>query len=565
MADYWKMVGAILHGVDALRSTTTRGGKGAVAGPVVPYAALSQLDAHRRGRSAVTSPYLPQFPNEQNIDYDVRRQNAPLTNIYNDISSNLAAKPFSKTCELDEATPEDLKKLAMNIDGQGNNLHVFAAQVFKDGLDKGIDWILVDFDKVGRVVTLAEERAIGARPYWVHIAAERMLAVYSDFVNGQEVFVHARIYEADIQRDQYDEAAVERVRVLNREPIYGPSPDGEANGPVIGYGPATWELHELQTSVDPNAKEKQNWVMVDSGPITIGIIPLVPYRTGKRDGTSWRVIPPLKDIAFLQIEEFQQESNLKTIKELTAFPMLAGNGVQPPTNAEGQLTTVPVGPRAILFAPPQMEGRANGSWSFIEPGASSLTFLAADLQRIRDEMRDLGKQPLATANLTVVTTANISMRAHSVVQAWALGLKDALEQAWKMTCMWLNQPAVEPVVHVYTDFGVDLTAETELPVLLQAETQGVISKVTLQSELKRRGVLSDDFDPAEEEKLLAEQQKGLQPEVPIDPRTGLPLGGQKSNVLPIKPSATQATQPSQAERVLQDVLAGMKSGMAANG
>jgi hypothetical protein len=212
-----------------------------------------------------------------------------------------------------------------------------------------------------------------------------------------------------------------------------------------------------------------------------------------------------------------------------------------------------------------MEGRANGSWSFIEPGASSLTFLAADLQRIRDEMRDLGKQPLATANLTVVTTANISMRAHSVVQAWALGLKDALEQAWKMTCMWLNQPAVEPVVHVYTDFGVDLTAETELPVLLQAETQGVISKVTLQSELKRRGVLSDDFDPAEEEKLLAEQQKGLQPEVPIDPRTGLPLGGQKSNVLPIKPSATQATQPSQAERVLQDVLAGMKSGMAANG
>jgi hypothetical protein len=265
---------------------------------------------------------------------------------------------------------------------------------------------------------------------------------------------------------------------------------------------------------------------------------LVPYRTGKRDGTSWRVIPPLKDIAYLQIEEFQQESNLKTIKELTAYPMLTGDGVAPPTNAEGQLVTVPVGPRAILFAPPQMDGRSPGHWSFIEPGASSLAFLAADLQRIRDEMRDLGKQPLATANLTVVTTANISMRAHNIVQAWALGLKDALEQAWKITCMWLNQPSVEPQVKVHTDFGVDLTAETELPVLLQAETQGIISKVTLQSELKRRGVLSDDFDPAEEEKLLAEQQKGLQPEVPIDPRTGLPLKPMGNGAMPPQPGQT---------------------------
>jgi hypothetical protein len=46
-------------------------------------------------------------------------------------------------------------------------------------------------------------------------------------------------------------------------------------------------------------------------------------------------------------------------------------------------------------------------------------------------MRNLGRQPLATANLTVVTTANVSMKAHSAVQAWALLLKDALEQAWR--------------------------------------------------------------------------------------------------------------------------------------
>src|SRR5262249_29953238 len=142
-------------------------------------------------------------------------------------------------------------------------------------------------------------------------------------------------------------------------------------------------------------------------------------------------------------------------------------------------------------------------------------FLAADLEKLRTEMRDLGMQPLATANLTVVTTANVAMRAHSAVQAWALLLKDALEQAWKITCMWLGQN-LEPEVNVHTDFGVDIQADSELQALLAAEAANVISKRTLQDELKRRGVLSDDFDPDVEEELLAEQQQGLKPEQTIN-------------------------------------------------
>jgi hypothetical protein len=92
-----------------------------------------------------------------------------LTNIYEDISDNLSAKPFAKECELDDKEPDDLKKLSENIDGQGHNLHVFAKDVFKSGLDKGVGWILVDYTKVPPGVTLAAERAgrpalLGAHP-----------------------------------------------------------------------------------------------------------------------------------------------------------------------------------------------------------------------------------------------------------------------------------------------------------------------------------------------------------------------------------------------------------------
>ncbi len=522
---YWDMLDAILGGAEKMRATTAYSG-GFVSGPVVPAASIAQLN---RGDYGPESPYLPRFRNETSYDYETRRKWAPFTNIYADISHNLASKPFAKGLTLEEGTAEDLITLSEDIDGQGNNLHVFAADTFKSGIDYAIDWILVEYSNVPPGVTLADERdVLKARPYWVRIPATRMLAVYSAFLNGHEVIYHARIYEPSSKMVGYDEVVTQRVRILNRVPLsFGPG------GKVTSYGPATWELKEKTESKNENGDTVDAWVTVDSGPFTIGIIPLVPFRTGKRSGQCWQVKPPLENLAYMQVEEFQQESNLKTIKEMTAFPMLAGNGVTPPTDASGALIAVPVGPRAVLFAPPGGDG-SHGDWSFIEPAASSLSFLQADLEKYRNEMRTLGMQPMASANLTVVTTANLSMKASSAVQAWALGLKDALEEAWQITCQWLKRTD-EVVVVIHTDFAIEMNEGADVQAVLNAEKQAIISKRTVQDELKRRGVLSDDFDPDEEEKLLAEQDAALQPEMMIDPKTGQPIPpkppGQPNNVV----------------------------------
>lgn len=526
MAPFWKKVSDILAGVDAMRSSSSgRYASDAVAGPAIPYATLSQLNAHRRGRSGAQSPYLPQFPAENNEDYDLRRKNSPFTNIYADISTNLASKPFAKTCELDVKTAEDLKKLALNMDGQGNSLHMFAAEMFKAGIDFAIDWVLIDYPNVAPAPpsNLAAERDQGLRPYWVHIPAIHMLAVYSDFINGQEIFIHARIYEPRTVRDGFGERCVEYIRVFDREPVYESvsgetKEDVQTTGKVISYSPPTWKLFRLERKTkEGTRKEETSWVKIDEGNITIGIIPIVPFFTGKRDGTSWKIAPPLRTLVDMQIEEFQQESNLKCTKELTAFPMLTGNGV-PATDAAGNPVQITVGPHAVLFAPPQTDGTV-GSWNYLEPAATSLTFLKDDLQLLRTEMRDLGMQPLATANLTVVTTANVSMKASSQIQAWALQLKDSLEQAWALTCQWMNRTD-KVVVRVHVDFGVELEAGTELSALQAARTGRDISRDTLWDEMKRRGVLSDDFDPDVERERLAEEQAELMPEEQIDPATG---------------------------------------------
>ena len=344
--------------------------------------------------------------------------------------------------------------------------------------------------------------------------AERMLAVYSNFVAGQEVVYHARIYEPTMQQVGYGEVQKERVRVLNREAAL------DQFNQVVGYGPATWELWEYVQSKDDGGKDSSHWEMIGSGPITIGIIPLVSFRTGPRKGFSWRVEPPLKGLAYMQVEEFQQESNLKYIKEMTAFPMLAGNGVNPQT-ADGSKIEIPVGPKGVLFAPIGGDGE-HGEWKYIEPTSQSLVFLQSDLDKLRSEMRELGMQPMASANLTVVTTANVSMKASSAVQAWTLQLQDALETAWLFTCMWINR-ADKPEVKIFKDFAVDLKDDSELTALQSAADAGTISKRQHFDELKRRGVLVPEADWDENEEEVAEQQEGLEPEQPIDPVTGKPI------------------------------------------
>lgn len=482
MADYWTMVDAILGGAETMR--------------------------------AAAQTYLPKFENEDQLQYDRRRKTAPFTNIYGDVSRNLSAKPFSRELTLKDGAPEQIETLAEDIDGQGNNLHVFAESAFQHGLDKAIDWILVDYTKTPaaegtRPLSIAEERAIGARPYWVHISAERMLAAYSDRVNGQEVFVHARIAEPTVVRNGYGETTSNRVRVLNRDP--------RADG---SYAAATYEVFEEQE----NEAKKKVWVSIE-GPfaITIGQIPLVPFVTGKRLGSSWRVRPPLRDIAHLQVDAYQQESNLKLVLEMAGYPMLAANGVdlRDPVKP-GEMVKVPVGPGAVLCAPPANDGK-HGEWTFIEPNSQSITALENHLEATQRNMRDLGMQPLTQANLTVITTANVSIKAHSAVQAWALKLKDALEQALKFTAMWLGDASAAAEIDIFTDFGVDAEADTELDSLLTAQKQGVLSKRTVQDEFKRRGVLSDNFDPDEEDARLASDEQGLEPDEEIDPVTGQPI------------------------------------------
>lgn len=483
MNEYWSAVTAILGGAKTMR--------------------------------AAGQTYLPKFPQEDTADYEFRRKNAKFTNVFRDIVENLAAKPFTEEVGIKEGTEsERVKVLKEDIDGKGNHLHVFAQATFFDGIAHAITWILIDYTKdVPPQATIALEKQMGARPWWVQIPAQRLIAIYSDTVGGTEIFTHARIREDVVVRDGYGETTKRRVREFDRAPVVN-----DANE-VLDYAPATWKLWEEQSVAGQNEKQ---WVIIGSGNVTIGIIPLVPFTTGRRIGSAWKLVPSMQDCVDLQIELYQQESGLKNIKESTAFPMLSGNGVAPAMGTDNKPLPLQVGPKSVLYAPARDQG-SPGSWTFIEPGAQSMKFLADDIKETIQQLRELGRQPLTaqTGNLTVVTTAFAAQKGNSAIQAWALNLKDALERAFAITAKWLGE-SQEAEVQIDTDFDVGLNDDKDRDTLNAMRAAGDLSQRTLWAEMKRRAVLSPDFDADEEEEALLEEAPA-DADGATDPLTGEPI------------------------------------------
>lgn len=464
MCGYWDMVTALMGGAETMR--------------------------------AAGKAYLPKFVNESEADYELRRKNAKFTNIFRDIVESLAAKPFSKEVKLKNADADaQIETFIEDVDARGNHLHVFASSLFFEGIKSAVQWVLVDYNgDMNSTASLAAQKANGVRPYWVSISPSRLLAAYSAMIDGKEQFYHVRIKEDVIEIEDGLEVPKERIRILER-----PYLEGKFGAPV-------WRLMEKQAV---GAVKTSSWAEIKSGTITIGVIPLVPFITGRRKEMTWQFDPALRDAADLQVELYQQESGMKYAKESAAFPMLAANGVEPPMNPDGKtVASIPVGPKAVLFAPPYGDGN-HGEWTFIEPDATSLRFLADDIKETIAQLRELGRQPLTaqTGNLTVVTTMFAADKANTVIQAWALNLKDALENALRFTALWMKL-TYEPEVEIFTDFDIGLSDDKGPETLAKARETGDLSQKTYWEELQRRNILGPNFSADEEEIRLESELPG---------------------------------------------------------
>lgn len=419
--------------------------------------------------------YLPKYEAEDDAEYLRRLMSAPWRPEFDDALRSLASKPFGKDVGLTGTVSPRMKALAEDIDGCGNNLTAFARPVFLGGIAKGLHSILVDYPTMSPTATLGDERAAGARPYWVSVKADDICALYTAFDGGKEIVTHVRIMENETQRVDFDECCIKRVRVFDRAAIL------DRDGNITGWGPPTWELWE---------EGQDGYESKGSGTLTLPLIPLALFWTGEREGCHY-VKPPLNDLADMQIELYRKLSREDEIETYAGSPMLQGKGIAAPGATDPAFA---VGPKRVLFAPPGIDGADTG-WEYVAPPAELLTEIRAGIKAVIDDMRRLGMQPMTQQSGTVTATATSTetAKAHSTVQAWALGLKDVLEQAFVFTAMWLKE-ANSPEVDVSTDFSVVPFAQPPLDSLKDANTRGKIDDKTYLQGLRRFGVLPPDAD-----------------------------------------------------------------------
>ncbi|WP_434033708.1 DUF4055 domain-containing protein [Cupriavidus sp. a3] len=425
---------------------------------------------------AAGKDYLPQWPNEEKKSYDARLGVATLFPAYSRTVEVLAGKPFSKPLTLSDDVPTRIQEWCEDIDLQGRNLHSFAANLCEEALGPGLCGILVDFPTTeGQGLrTQAAEQAAGVRPYWIEVKLDNLLGWRSKRINGVDMLTQLRLLEVVTEDDgEFGEKHVEQVRVLT---------------------PGAWATYrKVEGSTD-----KDDWSLFDQGATTLKVIPFVPVY-GKRKAFMIGV-PPLLDLAHMNVEHWQSKSDQQTILHVARVPILFAKLL-------GSETEITVGANSAVKA----EDR-DADMKFVEHGGQAIEAGRKSLLDLEDQMRQAGAELLVIkpGNITESQTLADNEQGACALQRIAGDLEDAIDAALQFTAEWVGE-ADGGHVTVFKDFGAATLAEASADLLQKMNVAGTLSDETLFEEMQRRGMIRPDLKWEDEQIRLGTPTPGRAP------------------------------------------------------
>lgn len=420
--------------------------------------------------------YLPQHFGETDRSYQERLGRCTLLNLTKLTLNSWVGRPFSKPISVADV-PSTVEPVLDNVDLLGNDIQVFARDWFSDGLAKGFSHVYVDFPRtdvpVERTRTLADDRAEGVRPHWVHYRPEQVIFADAEMVDGREMLREVRIMEEVGTREGFIEVFQPQIRCIEMT---------DAGGVIT--------LYRLK---EPEKKDKREWEQFDQWTFSLPVIPLVTFYSS-RDAFMLSK-PPLEDLVDLNIAHWQSTSDQRAVLTVARFPILSCVG----GTTDGK--EIIIGPKKLLYSPDP-----NAKFAYVEHGGRAIEAGAKDLASLESSMAEYGAEFLkrrpggTTATQRTLDTAE----ATSPLQDMSIRFADALTQALSLTAQWMKLPE-GGTVEVFTDFSHGGGSSEELTALFNARKLKDISRVAFLTEYKRRGVISDGYD-IEADALLLEQE-----------------------------------------------------------
>lgn len=414
--------------------------------------------------------YLPREPLETVSQYNNRLSRSTLKNYFAWAVENHTGRVFKKPIIFSDDTNKLILDYNNNIDLQGNNADAFYKEVFRDMLIKGISYVYVDYPNSGDDLTLADELDASFRPYCVHIKAEQVINAVPGVINSRKVLIRAHILEiVTVPDGVWGVKTIQQIRVLY---------------------PGSWQLFRED--------DKNNWILFDEGETSLNYIPLVPLY-GKKIGF-FGSLSPLQNLANLNRAHWQSLSDQMNITHVARVPILFGTGFN-----EGD--TLPIGAKSAVMGP-------DGSdLQYVEHTGKAIE---AGMQEIRDledrmmvESLELlnAKNPSGTATAKALDISDINCS----LQDLAVRLQGMIIKVNNIMCDWEDiEKSGKAIVNV--DFGLQLRDGSESNVLLKMRQNRSISLPSFHKEMKRRGVLSPDFDSSKDIELL--KQEKIEEELP---------------------------------------------------
>jgi len=398
--------------------------------------------------------FLPQEPREGDEAWDSRVSRSVLSPYTSRIIETAAGAILRKPIHIEGN--EYWQLFAQNVDGLGSNLNEYARRAVVSSLTYGHSAILVDYPAAMGARNLAEERAQNRRPYFINIDAPQIWGWRQASTMPGSPLTQVRIHEYTTRPlNDFGEEQIEQMRV-----IY----------------PGKYDLYTLGQDVVEFS---------ESGGYSLDEIPLVPIYSNRRG--MLRSLPPLLDIANLNITHYQRQADLIHALHVAAMPILILEGWDSSTSDVG------VGVNYALAMQP-----GNKAY-YVQSDATSFDAQMAELQSLEQQMSTLGITKLFGQKFVAESAEAKRIdqaQSNSVLAIVSQELESALNQAFRFAARYVGiEP---PMIRIDRDFDYYRLIGQDVAVLTQLNELGKLSDTTLLEILRRGEILPDNVDISNE-------------------------------------------------------------------
>jgi len=411
----------------------------------------------------MSETYLPQEPREDDDAYQTRVDRSVLSPYTSRLIETAAGAILRKPIHI-EGDPYWLE-IAQNIDGLGSNINEYARRALVSSLTYGHSAILVDYPAAAGAMNLAEERAMGRRPYFVHVDAPQIWGWRKE--PGTNRLLQVRIHDYDVRPlNEFGEEQVEEMRV-----IY----------------PGRYDLYTLGQEIVE---------FTSTGGYSLDEIPLVPIYSNRRGLLISQ--PPLLDIANLNITHYQRQADLIHALHIAAMPTLVLEGWDDTTGS----ATMGVN-YAIAMQP------GNKAY-YVQADATSFDAQMAELESLASQMSTLGVTKLFGQKFVAESAEAKRIdqaQSNSVLSIISQELESALNQAFEFAAQYVGIEA--PEITIDRDFDYYRLIGQDVAVLTQLNQAGKISDAMLLEVLRRGEVLPDNINIEDELEVSTENALAL--------------------------------------------------------